>query len=159
MTKRKFGKIIFAAALGIFLGGGNLEQDFTIEARAAQLPSAVAAGESAARSLSDLEAGESAARSLPDPDVSLLAAQPPAVSDISVLALKDGISAGCTFNGYTDKSEYVIQLFLNRVDEDGSVSEAASLELDTTADGKGSGQTSAEKVETGIYKDSAARKR
>jgi preprotein translocase subunit SecA len=29
------------------------EQDFTIEARAAQLPSAVAAGESAARSLSD----------------------------------------------------------------------------------------------------------
>ena len=123
MTKRKFGKIIFAAALGIFLGGGgNLEQDFTIEARAAQLPSAVEAGESAARSLSDLEAGESAARSLPDPDVSLLAAQPPAVSDISVLALKDGISAGCTFNGYTDKSEYVIQLFLNRVDEDGSVS-------------------------------------
>ena len=71
-----------------FLGGGNLEQDFTIEARAAQLPSAVAAGESAARSLSDLEAGESAARSLPDPDVSLLAAQPPAVSDISVLALR-----------------------------------------------------------------------
>ena len=142
-----------------FLGGGNLEQDFTIEARAAQLPSAVAAGESAARSLSDLEAGESAARSLPDPDVSLLAAQPPAVSDISVLALKDGISAGCTFNGYTDKSEYVIQLFLNRVDEDGSVSEAASLELDTTADGKGSGQTSAEKVETGIYKASAAIKR
>ena len=159
MTKRKFGKIIFAAALGIFLGGGNLEQDFTIEARAAQLPSAVEAGESAARSLSDLEAGESAARSLPDPDVSLLAAQPPAVSDISVLALKDGISAGCTFNGYTDKSEYVIQLFLNRVDEDGSVSEAASLELDTTADGKGSGQTSAEKVETGIYKASAAIKR
>lgn len=168
-----------------FSGGGNLEQNFTIEARAAQLPSAVDAGESAARSLSDSEAGESAARGLPDleagesavrslsdleagesaardlPDLSVspLAAQPPAVADISVLASKDGVSAGCTFTGYTDKNEYIIQLFLNRVQEDGSVSEAAGLELDTTADGKGYGQTPAEKVETGIYKASAAIKR
>ena len=155
-----------------FSGGGNLEQNFTIEARAAQLPSAVEAGESAARglpdleagesvvrSLSDLDAGESAARNLPDLSVSPLAAQPPAVADISVLASKDGVSAGCKFTGYTDKNEYIIQLFLNRVQEDGSVSEAAGLELDTTADGKGYGQTSAEKVETGIYKASAAIKR
>lgn len=87
------------------------------------------------------------------------AAQAPAVSDMSVLASKDGISAGCTFSGYTDKNEYVIQLFLNRVEEDGSVSEAASLELDAAADGTGVGCTSAEKVETGIYKASAAIKR
>ena len=184
--KKEIRQNYFCRSPGSFSrGGGNLEQDFTIEARAAQLPSAVEAGESAARSLSDseagesaarglpdleagesaarslsdLEAGESAARNLPDLSVSPLAAQPPAVADISVLASKDGVSAGCTFTGYTDKNEYIIQLFLNRVQEDGSVSEAAGLELDTTADGKGYGQTSAEKVETGIYKASAAIKR
>ena len=87
------------------------------------------------------------------------AAQPPSVFNITVSASKDGIRAGCDFFGYRDKNEYILQLYLTKVEEDGLVSEVASMELEADASGEGAGQTPWAHVETGVYKASAAIKK
>ena len=80
------------------------------------------------------------------------AAQPVSVSELAIQAVSGGISAECTFTGFDSGSGYTMQLYLERMNEDGSTSVITYQDLSPTADGSGSAQTTPREVETGVYR-------
>lgn len=80
------------------------------------------------------------------------AAQPVSVSELAIRAVSGGISAECTFTGFNSGSGYTMQLYLERMNEDGSTSAITYRDLSPTADGSGSEQTTPREVETGVYR-------
>ena len=80
------------------------------------------------------------------------AAQPVSVSELAIQAVSGGISAECTFTGFDSGSGYTMQLYLERMNEDGSTSAITYQNLSPTADGSGSEQTTPWEVETGVYR-------
>ena len=80
------------------------------------------------------------------------AAQPVSVSELTIRAVSGGVSAECTFTGFDSGSGYTIQLYLERMNEDGSTSVITYQDLSPTADGSGSEQTMPREVETGVYR-------
>ncbi len=80
------------------------------------------------------------------------AAQPVSVSELAIQAVSGGISAECTFTGFDSGSGYTMQLYLERMNEDGSTSAITYQDLSPTVDGTGSAQTTPREVETGVYR-------
>ena len=80
------------------------------------------------------------------------AAQPVSVSALTIRAVSGGISAECTFTGFDSGSGYTMQLYLEKMNEDGSTSAITYQNLSPTADGSGSEQTTPWDVETGVYR-------
>lgn len=80
------------------------------------------------------------------------AAQPVAVSELAIRAVSGGISAECTFTGFDSGSGYTMQLYLEKMHENGSTSAITYQELSPTVDGSGSAQTTPREVETGVYR-------
>lgn len=80
------------------------------------------------------------------------AAQPVSVSELTIRAVSGGVSAECTFAGFDSVSGYTMQLYLEKMNEDGSTSAIIYQDLPPTADGSGSAQTTPREVETGIYR-------
>ena len=80
------------------------------------------------------------------------AAQPVTVSELTIRAVSDGVSAECTFAGFDSGSGYTMQLYLEKMNGDGSTGAITYKDLSFTADGSGSEQTTPREVETGIYR-------
>ena len=80
------------------------------------------------------------------------AAQPVSVSELAIQAVRGGISAECTFTGFDSGSGYTMQLYLEKMNDDGSTSAITYRDLSPTADGSGSEQTTPREVETGVYR-------
>ena len=80
------------------------------------------------------------------------AAQPVSVSALTIRAVSGGISAECTFTGFDSGSGYTMQLYLEKVNGDGSTSAIIYQDLSPTVDGSGSAQTTPQEVETGVYR-------
>ena len=80
------------------------------------------------------------------------AAQPVSVSELAIQAVSGGISAECTFTGFDSGSGYTMQLYLERMNEDGSTSAITYQNLSPTVDGSGSAQTTPREVEIGVYR-------
>lgn len=80
------------------------------------------------------------------------AAQPVSVSGLTIRAVSGGISAECTFTGFDSGSGYTMQLYLEKMNEDGSTSAITYQNLSPTTDGSGSEQTTPREVETGVYR-------
>ena len=80
------------------------------------------------------------------------AAQPVSVSALTIRAVSGGISAECTFTGFDSGSGYTMQLYLEKMNENGSTSAITYQDLSPTVDGSGSAQTTPQEVETGVYR-------
>ena len=80
------------------------------------------------------------------------AAQPVTVSELTIRAVSGGVSAECTFAGFDSGSGYTMQLYLEKMNGDGSTGAITYKDLSFTADGSGSEQTTPREVETGIYR-------
>lgn len=80
------------------------------------------------------------------------AAQPVTVSELTIQAVSGGVSAECTFAGFVSGSGYTMQLYLEKVNGDGSTNAITYQNLSPTADGSGSEQTTPWEVETGVYR-------
>lgn len=80
------------------------------------------------------------------------AAQPVSVSDLTIQAVSGGVSAECAFTGFDSGSGYTMQLYLERMNGDGSTSAITYQDLSPTVDGTGSAQTTPREVETGVYR-------
>ena len=76
------------------------------------------------------------------------------VNGLGVTQSEDGVSAWCDFWGYQEPG-YILELYLNRVEEDGTVTPVAGGILNPTQDGTGTGTTEGVKVTPGIYKATA----
>ncbi|MGN0359154.1 MAG: hypothetical protein ACI4EM_00265 [Hominisplanchenecus sp.] len=80
------------------------------------------------------------------------AAQPVSVSDLTIQAVSGGVSAECAFTGFDSGSGYTMQLYLEKMNENGSTSAITYQDLSPTVDGTGSAQTTPREVETGVYR-------
>ena len=80
------------------------------------------------------------------------ATQPVTVSELTIQAVSGGVSAECIFTGFDSGSGYTMQLYLEKVNGDGSTSAIIHQDLSPTADGSGSAQTMPREVETGVYR-------
>ena len=80
------------------------------------------------------------------------AAQPVTVSELTIRAVSGGVSAECTFAGFDSGSGYTMQLYLEKMNGDGSTGAITYKDLSFTADGSGSEQTMPREVETGVYR-------
>lgn len=80
------------------------------------------------------------------------AAQPVTVSELTIQAVSGGVSAECTFAGFVSGSGYTMQLYLEKVNGDGSTNAITYKDLSFTVDGTGSAQTTPREVETGVYR-------
>lgn len=80
------------------------------------------------------------------------AAHPVSVSDLTIQAVSGGVSAECTFTGFDSGSGYTMQLYLEKMNENGSTSAITYQDLSPTVDGTGSAQTTPREVETGVYR-------
>lgn len=80
------------------------------------------------------------------------AQEAPSILDLSVISSGAGISARCEFTGYEPECGYTMDLYLNQVEEDGTVNEIALKGILPTDGGAGTEMTQEKAVEPGIYK-------
>lgn len=72
--------------------------------------------------------------------------------DLSVIPWGSGVSAKCEFEGYEPDAGYSMELYLNRVQEDGAVAEIALKGIFVPGGGAGMEITEEKQVEPGVYK-------
>lgn len=72
--------------------------------------------------------------------------------DLSVIPSGSGVSAKCEFEGYEPDAGYSMELYLNRVQEDGAVAEIALKGILAPGGGAGMEITEEKQVEPGVYK-------
>ena len=72
--------------------------------------------------------------------------------DLSVIPSGSGVSAKCEFEGYEPDGGYSMELYLNRVHEDGAVAEIALKGIFAPDGGAGMEITEDKQVEPGVYK-------
>lgn len=72
--------------------------------------------------------------------------------DLSVIPWGSGVSAKCEFEGYEPDAGYSMELYLNRVQEDGAVAEIALKGIFAPGSGAGMEITEEKQVEPGVYK-------
>ena len=76
----------------------------------------------------------------------------PSILDLSVIPSGSGVSAKCEFEGYEPDGGYSMELYLNRVHEDGAVAEIALKGIFAPDGGAGMEITEDKQVEPGVYK-------